>query len=332
MPLKKVSNESGAVQTSMELQLSVVADRRNGDILMNDLIDTPKHKDLIYDIGMHKGEDAEFYLRKGFRVIAFEADTDLVRSCRKRLSEFVDRRRLTIVEGAILDSDAIDAGQSRVRFYKNVDVPALGTVCADWAESNARQGNSSIAVDVDAINLAGVIQEHGIPHFMKIDIEGCDMACVRLLRRFRERPDFLSVESDKTSFANIEREIDVLVDLGYDRFQAVEQSGIHQSQSPPYPSKEGEYVAQRFEFGSSGLFGSELGGRWKTKHEILRQYRAIWLGYRLLGDEGIMTQWKFQGASELRSLTSRFLRVLTKASVPGWYDTHARHSVAGQVQ
>jgi FkbM family methyltransferase len=332
MPLRKVSNESGAVQTSMELQLSVVADRRNGDILMNDLIDTPRHKDLIYDIGMHKGEDAEFYLRKGFRVIAFEADPDLVRSCRKRLSEFVDRRRLTIVEGAILDSDAIDAGQRRVQFYKNVDVPALGTVCADWAERNARLGSSSIAVEVDAINLAGVIQEHGIPHFMKIDIEGCDMACVRLLRRFRERPDFLSVESDKTSFVNIEREIEVLVDLGYDCFQAVEQSGIPQSQSPPYPSREGEYVAQRFEFGSSGLFGSELGGRWKTKHEILRQYRAVWLGYHLLGDDGLMTQWKFQGAQELRSLTSRFLRVLTKVKAPGWYDTHARHSVAGEVE
>jgi hypothetical protein len=138
MPLKKAPNESGAVKTSMELQLSVVADRRNGDILMNDLIDAPMHRDLIYDIGMHKGEDAEFYLRKGFRVIAFEADPDLVRSCRKRLGEFVDRRRLTIIEGAILDSDQIDAGQRRVQFYKNVDIPALGTVCADLAELNAR--------------------------------------------------------------------------------------------------------------------------------------------------------------------------------------------------
>ena len=45
---------------------------------MSDLINTPKHKDLIYDVGMHKGEDTEFYLRKGFRVIAIEADPDLV--------------------------------------------------------------------------------------------------------------------------------------------------------------------------------------------------------------------------------------------------------------
>ncbi len=194
---------------------------------MNGLIDTPRHKDLIYDIGMHKGEDSEFYLRKGFRVIAFEADPDLVRFCRERLGEFVDRSRLTIIEGAVLDSDATDAGQGRVKFYNNIDIPALGTVCADLAELNARLGFSSTTVEVETFSLADVIQEHGMPHFMKIDIEGCDMACVRLLRRFRARPDFLSVESDKTGLAIIKREIDELVDLGYDRFKAVEQSGIY---------------------------------------------------------------------------------------------------------
>jgi hypothetical protein len=37
---------------------------------------TAPHEDLIYDIGMHQGEDTEFYLQKGFNVIAFEADPD----------------------------------------------------------------------------------------------------------------------------------------------------------------------------------------------------------------------------------------------------------------
>ena len=36
-----------------------------------------KHYDLIYDVGMHKGEDTEFYLSKGFKVVGFEADPDL---------------------------------------------------------------------------------------------------------------------------------------------------------------------------------------------------------------------------------------------------------------
>ena len=293
---------------------------------MGDLIETPKHKDLIYDIGMHKGEDTDFYLRKGFRVIAFEADPDLVRPCRNRFKEFIDTGQLTIIEGAIVELDAIDAGQKKVKFYKNNDISVWGTVCNNWAERNVRFGTSNSIIEVDVINLVSVIQEHGVPHYMKIDIEGCDMICIIALRKFRERPDYVSIESDKTSFANIKPEIDTFFDLGYDHFQAVEQSKLHLSQFPPNPPREGEYVAQHFEHGSSGLFGAELGDEWKSKHYILRRYRAIWLGYYLLGDDGIMKQWKFRGAGRLRSLTRKCLSFYTKAAVPGWYDTHARHS------
>jgi FkbM family methyltransferase len=292
------------------------------------LFGTPKHEDLIYDVGMHKGEDTEFYLRKGFRVIAFEADPDLVRTCRHRLKEYIAQGRLTIVEGAILDLDAIGAGQRTVQFYRNDNVSVWGTVRVNWAERNARLGTSSRLIQVDAVDFVGVIHEHGVPHFMKIDIEGCDMVCIKALRSFSERPDYVSIESDKTSFANIKREIDALTDLGYDCFQAIEQSAIPLSQSPPYPPTEGEYVAQRFAEGSSGLFGSELGEKWRSKDEILRQYRAVRLGYYLLGDEGTMKQWRFRGAWRLRWLTCSLLSLLTKAAVPGWYDTHARHSSA----
>ena len=69
---------------------------------MKSLVYTPKHLDLIYDVGMHKGEDTDFYLRKGFRVVAFEADPDLTGYCRKRFKEFLDSGQLKIVEGAIV--------------------------------------------------------------------------------------------------------------------------------------------------------------------------------------------------------------------------------------
>jgi hypothetical protein len=148
------------------------------------------------------------------------------------------------------------------------------------------------------------------------------------LSGFEERPTYISIESDKTSFGNIERELDLFTKLGYASFQAVEQSQIHLSQSPPYPAREGKYIAQRFEKGSSGLFGSELEGKWKSRQEILRQYRFIRLGYFLVGDDGIMSKWRFRGTDLLRSLTGRVVGLLTHAVVPGWYDTHARHSCA----
>jgi len=293
---------------------------------MSKLNDTPKHQDLIYDIGMHKGEDTEFYLRKGFRVVAFEADPDLARLCRNRLKRFIDHGQLTIVEGAIVDLDSIRGGSPKVRFYRNNDLSVWGTVRVDWADRNQRRATSNSMLEVDVVDFVSIMQQHGVPHYMKIDIEGLDMVCVNALALFRERPDYISVESDKTGFANIKREIETLISLGYDSFQAVEQSTIPEYQSPPHPAREGENVAQRFERGSSGLFGSELGGKWKRKDEILRQYRVVRLGYYLVGDDGIVS--RSRGFWRLRPLICRFLRLFTSATVPGWYDTHARHSRA----
>ena len=71
------------------------------------LHDSPKQADLIYDIGAHRGEDAEFYLRKGFRVVAIEADPDLVLACRRRLQPFLAQGRQTIIEGAIVEPGSL---------------------------------------------------------------------------------------------------------------------------------------------------------------------------------------------------------------------------------
>ena len=204
---------------------------------MTSLIDTPKYRDLIYDVGLHRGEDSEFYLRKGFRVVAFEADPDLITSCRGRLKEFVDSGQLIIIEGAIVDANAIKAGPKKVRFYKNCENSVWGTASSDWADRNARLGTSSRVIEVDAINFADAIREHGVPYFMKIDIEGCDTVCISALVGFKEQPAYISIESDKTSFDNIKREIDLFIKLGYTSFKAVEQSGLHLSQSPPHPQR-----------------------------------------------------------------------------------------------
>jgi len=293
---------------------------------MTELTDTPKQSDLIYDVGMHKGEDTEFYLRKGFRVIAFEADPGLASLCRDRLKKYIDRGQLKVVEGAIVDLTSLEAGQEKVRFYRNEDISVWGTVHVNRAERNVRRGTSTSMLDVAVIDFAQVMRQFGVPHYMKIDIEGLDMVCVNVLSQFRERPDYVSMESDLVSFANVRREIDALVALGYDAFQAVEQSRTPHAQIPPYPAGEGEYVPHRFEKGSTGLFGSELGEKWKSRSQILRQYRAIFAGYYLLGNNGVMTPWKFRGAARLRRYVARLLGLITKAKVPGWYDTHARHS------
>jgi FkbM family methyltransferase len=291
---------------------------------MNDQIHIPKYRDLIYDVGLHRGEDTEFYLRKGFRVVAFEANPELVVFCKNRFAEFINSGRLKVIEGAIIDVDLLKAGQRTARFYRNESGSPWGTVCGDWAERNERMGTTVSVMEVNTVNFKEIIRECGIPHYMKIDIEGCDVVCLKALKDFPERPDYISMESNKTSLGQVREEIDLLGSLGYGDFQALEQTGIPQSQVPPQPAREGNYAAQRFEEGSSGLFGAELGSNWLSRGQILRFYRFVHWGYKLLGDDGIMYRWQFRGASRLRRLVRWFLERMTHAQVPGWYDTHAR--------
>jgi FkbM family methyltransferase len=284
---------------------------------------TPKYLDLIYDVGMHKGEDTDFYLRKGFRVVAFEADPDLTAYCRERFKASLKSGQLTIVEGAIVNPDLIQANRPTVPFYKNNDHSVWGTVSPEWAARNARLGTSSTVIQVDSVNFEDAIRKHGIPYFIKIDVEGCDQVCLESLKCFDDRPTYVSIESDKKSFRNVIRELEALSALGYNSFKAVEQSQVSHRQSAPYPAREGEYVNHRFAAESSGLFGKELQGAWKSWNAILGQFRLIHLSYRLVGEDGIITKCNFLGADFLRRVTGRVLRLFTRAVVPGWYDTHA---------
>jgi FkbM family methyltransferase len=289
---------------------------------MENLIQTPKHKDLIYDVGLHRGEDSEFYLRKGFRVVAFEADPDNANYCREKFAEYSRQGRYTIVEGAILASGEAPNGRKKVSFYKNNQDTHWGTVCADWVQRNTNRGTTSTLIEVEAVDFAEAIQQHGMPHYMKVDLQGCEITCVNALRKFAERPDYISAQSSRASFARIHDEIEALSQLGYDSFQAIEQSELSQLQSPPSPAREGNYVAHRFEFGASGLFGAELNETWKSKPAILRLYRMIALGYSLVGDNGLTK--RVPGSRLLWPCAWRFVHLFTRAAVPGWYDTHAR--------
>lgn len=38
---------------------------------MADLRNTAKDTNLIYDVGLHHGQDTDFYLKRGYRVVAF---------------------------------------------------------------------------------------------------------------------------------------------------------------------------------------------------------------------------------------------------------------------
>ncbi len=145
-----------------------------------------------------------------------------------------------------------------------------------------------------------------------------DIICLQTLQYFSEKPDYVSIESEKISFRKLKKEFDLLSKLGYIRFKAINQENIS-SQKLPSITKQGKYVNHEFERGSSGAFGTELPKKWKTKNQIINEYRRIFLGYKMFGDYGVLPNNIFR--TQLHKIMSRFY----SSPIPGWYDTHAKH-------
>ena len=107
--------------------------------------------------------------------------------------------------------------------------------------------------------------------------------------------------------------------LGYTKFKAIPQDGISH-QIEPNPSREKCYLGYQFQEGSSGLFGEDLPYKWKDYKQILNEYKVIFVQYKLFGYNGKLKKY-FVG-EVLKKILSRLLR----RRIPGWYDTHAKHS------
>ena len=53
--------------------------------------------DLIYDVGLHHGDDTAYYLHKGYRVVAVDADPMMVEGCNRRFADEIRCGKLMIL-------------------------------------------------------------------------------------------------------------------------------------------------------------------------------------------------------------------------------------------
>ena len=270
--------------------------------------------DLIYDIGMHEGEDSKFYLLKGFRVVAVEADPALCELAAERLRQFTATGQLTIVNRAIAPT------RGPVTFYRSA-TSGWGTVDSQWNADNAARGVESEPISVEAITLADLVSEYGEAFYMKIDIEGMDRRAVQSLGTTAIRPRYVSMEtsfSRNPTFDAVQADFEVLAGLGYDRFKVVDQQAVPQ-QTPPDPPSVGRYIPYHFLNGESGLFGEEAPGTWLTKDQALAVFRRMmrrkWLPVHLYP----RLRFYLYYCAIMYRLSGRHPNL-------GWYDIHAKHS------
>jgi FkbM family methyltransferase len=124
--------------------------------------------DLVFDIGAHVGDRTASFLRLGAKVVALEPQPRVFRALR-------------LIHGrnpqATLCAQAVGAAAGTLEMFLNTDNPTISTLSHDLiAAAQTAQGWQSQTWDarhtVQVITLDHLIATHGIPHFVKIDVEG----------------------------------------------------------------------------------------------------------------------------------------------------------------
>lgn len=217
------------------------------------------NRNLIYDLGFHVGQDTEFYLKKGFRVIAVEANPMLVREGEARFSEEIKSGQLTLLNVGIGDKTGT------FPFYVNKEL-------SHWSSFDFKIGTQRGEYDVIEVEMTPLVElfmRYGIPYYLKIDIEGMDFIALQSLHYIADRPQYVSIENGPPFML---RE---LVNLGYTQFKFINQKSVPEMQLQQ-PAREGFDIFWKFPFGASGPFGEDTPGKWLAESEVLEEINAYW--------------------------------------------------------
>lgn len=246
---------------------------------------------------MHNGDDTAYYLHRGFNVVAVEADPDLAAAGRKRFAAAIADGRLALVNKAI----AAQPGEAdfwicdELRVWNSFDHSIA-----------SRNGLPCHAVKVQTVPLRDLLAEHGVPYYLKVDIEGHDHIAVADISP-QNAPQFVSLELNSVD------DFYLLRSKGYQRFKCIQQGyftpvlsprlsfksalsmAVARLKSTPLANRlRAAYKAMRpavpaaprpgtwaFDPGSSGPFGEDTPGDWLPFEEVLHAWLSQQIGHKI---------------------------------------------------
>ncbi|MGN9808316.1 FkbM family methyltransferase [Micromonospora sp. BQ11] len=166
---------------------------------------------LVFDIGSHVGDHIGSFRRLGARVVAVEPQPLCVRALR---AIYADDDRVTLVEAAC------GAAGGSVRFHVNSANPTVSTASTHFVRAADGAGGWEdqvwdAEIEVPVVTFDALIDQYGVPAFVKIDVEGFEDAVLAGLSRPLPALSF--------EFTTIAREValrclDRLTALGFDGF------------------------------------------------------------------------------------------------------------------
>lgn len=259
---------------------------------------------LIYDVGLHNGDDTAAYLEKGYKVISIEADPVQAQKAKERFRDYINKDRLKILNIGVASEEG------EFDFYINEEKPEWNSFDLSIT---SRDGLPWHSIKIKALPFEKIVEQHGVPYYLKVDIEGHDYLCIRGIDK-DDLPKYMSVEVNDVSL------IFDLAKKGFTRFKIIFQYNLAHLDLPPnkffkwwlwgyklrrwnsflmkvFRKLGGSGFIRRidklaipdyskhYKQGSSGNFGEDLGGEWHDLEKTVAIYNYYYKLFHHLPDK-----------------------------------------------
>jgi FkbM family methyltransferase len=222
-------------------------------------------KRLVFDIGMHIGQDSINYLNDGFKVVAVEANPLLAEENTIKFKKYIADGSLIILNVGISDKEGI------LPFYINKRT-------SEWSSFDLGLGgrnNTPYEIkNIPCVTTASLFKKYGYPYYLKVDIEGYDYLCINDLPKTTAAPNvkYVSCEASTISL------LDTLHEKGYTKFKLIHQGwhfrpiDLKLERNPLFPKFLALYTGIRvklrglltakYPYSSSGPIPEKTKGEW----------------------------------------------------------------------
>lgn len=183
--------------------------------------------DLVFDIGANVGNTVDIFIKYAKKVVAFEPNPELWNQLRYKFN----KKNVTVDPRAISNRCGIQ------NFYIS-DFHTLSTFSEDWIQNSRFSYTSSwnLQLEVETTTLEKIIDEYGIPDYIKIDIEGYEFEVLISFNRLLEKT-IIAFEWSEEELYKLDLILKHLYNLGYQNFYLASDDNVlidHQISWIPY--------------------------------------------------------------------------------------------------
>lgn len=224
-------------------------------------------KRIIYDVGSNNGDDIPYYLKKADAVVAVEANPLLCRQIEQRFPEEIRAGRLFVENCVVTTDDSL----KDVFFY----IHRTNDVLSQFPKPDSMVLAEFEEVLLPSRSILAIVEKHGAPYYIKLDIENYDEQILRALFEGNVRPMYVSAET-----YNIHAFSLMLTLGGYRSFNLVDAPHVSRTYMNHQIVVNGHKETYSFPHHSAGPFGEDILSQWMTPNNFFAFLALEGLGWK----------------------------------------------------